>query len=150
MPSFRELLSETKKRIREVDTLAAEQEWLPKPGVTVLDVREPEEYEQGALPNAMHIPRGHLESNIENRLPDHDAPVLVYCASGVRSVFAADTLQTLGYTNVVHLAGGFGKWKNEDRPWSSPRRLSAEQRNRYQRHLLLPEIGEEGQLKLLD
>jgi molybdopterin/thiamine biosynthesis adenylyltransferase len=74
----------------------------------------------------------------------------VYCASGVRSVFAADTLQTLGYTNVVHVAGGFGKWKNEDRPWSAPRRLSADQRNRYQRHLLLPEIGEEGQLKLLD
>ena len=150
MPSFRELLAETKKRIREVDTVAAEQEWLTKPGVVVLDVREPEEYEQGALPNAMHIPRGHLESNIENRVADHTAPVLIYCASGVRSVFAADTMQQLGYTDIVHMAGGFGKWKNEDRPWSSPRRLTAEQRNRYQRHLLLPEIGEEGQLKLLD
>jgi sulfur-carrier protein adenylyltransferase/sulfurtransferase len=150
MPSFRELLAETKKRIVEVDTATAEQEWLTKPGVVVLDVREPEEYEQGALPNAMHIPRGHLESNIENRISDHDAPVLVYCASGVRSVFAADTMQTLGYTNVVHVAGGFGKWKNEDRPWSAPRRLSADQRNRYQRHLLVSEIGEEGQLKLLD
>jgi molybdopterin/thiamine biosynthesis adenylyltransferase/rhodanese-related sulfurtransferase len=150
MPSFRELLAETKKRIVEVDTATAESEWLTKPGVVVLDVREPEEYEQGALPNAMHIPRGHLESNIENRITDHDAPVLVDCARGVRSVFAADTMQTLGYTNVVHVAGGFGKWKNEDRPWSAPRRLSADQRNRYQRHLLVSEIGEEGQLKLLD
>src|SRR4051812_37118792 len=150
MPSFRELLTEAKKRIREVDTERAESEWLTKPGVVVIDVREPEEYEQGALPNALHIPRGHLESNIENRITDHDAPVLVYCASGVRSVFAADTMQTLGYTNVVHMAGGFGKWKNEDRPWSAPRRLSGEQRNRYQRHLLVTEVGEEGQLKLLD
>src|SRR5215213_7756492 len=98
MPSFRELLAETKKRIREVDTVAAEQEWLTKPGVVVLDVREPEEYEQGALPSAMHIPRGHLESNIENRLPDHDVPVLIYCASGVRSAFAAETMQLLGYS----------------------------------------------------
>src|SRR3954454_22103893 len=104
MPSFRELLAETKKRIREVDTVAAEQDWLTKPGVVVLDVREPEEYEQGALPNAMHIPRGHLESNFENRIADHDAPVLVYCASGVRSLFAADPIQTLGFTNVVHMA----------------------------------------------
>jgi molybdopterin/thiamine biosynthesis adenylyltransferase/rhodanese-related sulfurtransferase len=149
MPSFRELLAETKKRIREVDTAAAEAS-LDTPGLVVLDVREPDEYEQGALPRAMHIPRGHLERNIENRIPDHDTPVLIYCASGVRSVFAADTMQQLGYTDVVHLAGGFGKWKNEDRPWSAPRRLNAEQRNRYQRHLLLPEIGEEGQLKLLD
>jgi molybdopterin/thiamine biosynthesis adenylyltransferase/rhodanese-related sulfurtransferase len=149
MPSFRELLAETKKRIREVDTAAAEAS-LDTPGLIVLDVREPEEYEQGALPNAMHIPRGHLESNIENRIADHDTPVVVYCASGVRSVFAADTMQTLGYTNVVHVAGGFGKWKNEDRPWAAPRRLTADQRNRYQRHLLLPEVGEEGQLKLLD
>jgi molybdopterin/thiamine biosynthesis adenylyltransferase/rhodanese-related sulfurtransferase len=149
MPSFRELLAETKKRIREVDTAAA-QDLLATPGVIVLDVREPDEYEQGALPHAVHIPRGHLESQIEHRLPDHDAPVLIYCASGVRSVFAADTLQQLGYSDVVHLAGGFGKWKNEDRPWSAPRRLTGEQRNRYQRHLLVTEVGEEGQLKLLD
>jgi sulfur-carrier protein adenylyltransferase/sulfurtransferase len=150
MPSFRELLAETKKRIREVDTATAESEWLPKPGVVVLDVREPDEYEQGALPGAVHLPRGHLESTIESRIPDHAAPVLIYCASGVRSAFAADTMQQLGYSDVVHLKGGFGQWKNEDRPWAAPRRLSAEQRNRYQRHLLVTEVGEEGQLKLLD
>ncbi|MEA3054639.1 MAG: sulfur-carrier protein adenylyltransferase/sulfurtransferase [Actinomycetota bacterium] len=150
MPSFRELLAQAKSRVTEVDTATAESEWLTKPGVVVLDVREPDEYEQGALPNAMHLPRGHLESNIENRIPDHDTPVLVYCQSAVRSAFAAETMQELGYTNVAHVLGGFGKWKNEDRPWSAPRRLSADQRNRYQRHLLVTEVGEEGQLKLLD
>src|SRR3954470_24919926 len=118
MPSFRELLAETKKHISEVDTAAAEAEWLSKPEVVVLDVREPDEYEQGALPNAVHIPRGHLESQIENRITNHDAPVLIYCAGGTRSAFAAETMQQLGYSDVVSMAGGFGKWKNEDRPWS--------------------------------
>jgi molybdopterin/thiamine biosynthesis adenylyltransferase/rhodanese-related sulfurtransferase len=149
MPSFRELLAETKRRIREVDTAAA-QDLLATSGVVVLDVREPDEYEQGALPAAVHIPRGHLESQVENRITDREAPILVYCAGGTRSAFAADTLTQLGYRDVVSMAGGFGKWKNEDRPWSSPRRLSPEQRNRYHRHTLLPEVGEEGQLKLLD
>src|SRR3954447_20809819 len=150
MPSFRELLAETKKRIREVDTVAAEQEWLTKPGVVVLDVREPDEYEQGALPNAVHIPRGHLESQVESRLTDKSAPVVVYCAGGTRSAFAARTLADLGYMDVVSVAGGFNKWKNENRAWAAPRTLSADQRNRYQRHLLLPEVGEAGQQKLLD
>src|SRR3954454_4857499 len=150
MPSFRELLAETKKRIREVDTVAAEQEWLTKPGVVVLDVREPDEYEQGALPNAVHIPRGHLESQIENKVADRDVPIVIYCAGGTRSAFAAKTLADLGYTDVVSMAGGFNKWKNEGRAWRQPQTLSSEQRNRYQRHLLLPEVGEEGQQKLLD
>ncbi len=149
MASFRDLLSQTKSRIREVDTAAAEQA-IAEPGVVVLDVREPDEYEQGALPGAVHIPRGHLESQVENRIPDRDATVVVYCAGGTRSAFAADTLAQLGYSDVVSVVGGFNKWKNEDRAWTTPRTLSPEQRNRYQRHLLLPEVGEEGQQKLLD
>jgi molybdopterin/thiamine biosynthesis adenylyltransferase/rhodanese-related sulfurtransferase len=116
----------------------------------VLDVREPDEYEQGALPGAIHIPRGHLESQVETKLPDKSAPVVVYCAGGTRSAFAAETLGLLGYTDVVSMAGGFNKWKNEGRDWRAPRSLSPEQRNRYQRHLLLPEVDEAGQLKLLD
>src|SRR5437763_13897579 len=150
MASFRELLKETKSQIREVDTAGAEEAIAARPGTVVLDVREPDEYEQGALPGAVHIPRGHLESQVENRVPDHDAPVVVYCAGGTRSAFAADTLGQLGYSNVVSMAGGFNKWKNESRSWKVPQTLSAEQRNRYQRHLLLPEVGEEGQQKLLD
>src|SRR5438309_8218075 len=149
MASFRELLKETKAQIREVDTAGAE-DAIARPGTVVLDVREPDEYEQGALPNAIHIPRGHLESQVENKVTDHDAPVVVYCAGGTRSAFAADTLAQLGYSDVVSMAGGFNKWKNEGRAWKAPRTLSADQRNRYQRHLLLPEVDEAGQQKLLD
>ena len=149
MPSFRELLASTKSQIREVDTAAAD-DLRRQPGAVVLDVREPDEYEQGAIPGAVHIPRGTLEGSVEARLPDHDAPVIIHCASGVRSAFAAKTLTELGYSDVVSVAGGFNKWKDEGRDWSTPRSLTPEQRNRYQRHVLLPEVDIEGQLKLLD
>ncbi|HEY2331604.1 MAG TPA: molybdopterin-synthase adenylyltransferase MoeB [Acidimicrobiales bacterium] len=149
MSSFRELLAETKSRIREVDGATAE-ESIKQPGVVTVDVREPDEYEQGALPGAVHIPRGQLETNIEGRVPDHDTPLVVYCAGGTRSAFAAETLNQLGYTDVVSVIGGFNRWKDDGRPWSAPRRLTPDQRNRYQRHLLVTEVGEEGQLKLLD
>ncbi len=151
MPSFRDLLAQTKAEIREVDTATAAATLdAAAPGVVLLDVREADEYEQGAVPGAIHIPRGFLESQVESRVADRAAPILVYCAGGTRSAFAAKTLTELGYTDVVSVAGGFNKWKNEGRAWSTPRTLTAEQRNRYQRHLLLPEVGEEGQQKLLD
>ncbi|CAN5741778.1 molybdopterin-synthase adenylyltransferase MoeB [soil metagenome] len=149
MPNFRELLNQTKAEIREVDTGTAD-EARRTPGALVLDVREPDEYEQGAIPGAMHIPRGQLESSIEGRVPDHDTSLIVHCAGGTRSAFAAKTLTELGYSDVVSVAGGFNKWKDEGRDWASPRTLDPGQRNRYQRHLLLPEVGEEGQLALLD
>jgi sulfur-carrier protein adenylyltransferase/sulfurtransferase len=149
MPSFRELLAATKSEIREVDTAEAD-ELRRRPGAVVLDVREPDEYEQGAIPGAVHIPRGTLESTVENRITDKSAPVIIHCASGVRSAFAAKTLDDMGYQDVVSVIGGFNKWKDEGRPWSTPRKLTPEQRNRYQRHLLLPEVDVEGQLKLLD
>jgi molybdopterin/thiamine biosynthesis adenylyltransferase/rhodanese-related sulfurtransferase len=148
MASFRDLLRDTKSRIREVDTATAATA-LGRTGTVVLDVREPDEYEQGALPGAIHIPRGHLESQVEGRITDHDAHVVVYCAGGTRSAFAADTLGLLGYSDVVSVVGGFNKWKDEGRPWSTPASLTAEQRNRYQRHLLLPEVDVAGQQKLL-
>ena len=109
MATFRELLQQAKSRIREVDTAAAEAAISATPGTVVLDVREPDEYEQGALPGAVHIPRGHLESQVESRIVDRDAPVVIYCAGGTRSAFAADTLQQLGYTDVVSVAGGFAR-----------------------------------------
>jgi molybdopterin/thiamine biosynthesis adenylyltransferase/rhodanese-related sulfurtransferase len=148
MASFRDLLAQTKARISEVEPAEAD-ERRKVAGTVVLDVREPDEYDQGALPGAVHIPRGHLESQVEGRIIDRDAPVIVYCAGGVRSAFAAETLGELGYTNVVSMAGGFGRWKDEGREWSTPVTLTADQRNRYQRHLLLPEVGVEGQAKLL-
>jgi molybdopterin/thiamine biosynthesis adenylyltransferase/rhodanese-related sulfurtransferase len=149
MASFRDLLAQTKTEIREVDTAAAD-EARHGAGTVVLDVREPDEYDQGALPGAIHIPRGHLESQIESRIADKATPVVVYCAGGVRSAFAAKTLQDLGYSDVVSMAGGFGRWKDEGREWRTPVTLNADQRNRYARHLLLPEVGVEGQVKLLD
>ena len=148
MASFRELLADAKSKIKEVDTQTAAAK-IDANQAVVLDVREPDEFEQGALLGVVHIPRGHLEAQIETKIVDKTSPVIVYCAGGVRSAFAAKTLQELGYTNVLSMAGGFGKWKDEGRPWSTPVQLSAEQRNRYQRHVLLPEVGIEGQAKLL-
>src|SRR5438309_2184212 len=149
MASFRELLKETKSQIREVDTAGAAAA-IARPGTVVSDVREPDEYEQGAIPGAVHLPRGHLESKIENQVADRSTPIVIHCASGVRSAFAAKTLQDLGYTDVVSMTGGFNKWEDAGRNWHTPQTLSPEQRNRYQRHLLLPEVGEKGQQKLLD
>ena len=148
MSSFRELLAAAKSKIQEVDTQTAAEKIAAKQ-VVVLDVREPDEFEQGALKNVVHIPRGHLEAQVESKIVDKNSPVIVYCAGGVRSAFAAETLQQLGYTSVLSMAGGFGKWKDENREWSTPAQLSAEQKNRYQRHVLLPEVGIEGQSKLL-
>jgi sulfur-carrier protein adenylyltransferase/sulfurtransferase len=141
------LLNAAKAEIREVDPheVAGRLDHY-----TLLDVREPDEYEQGAVTGAIHVPRGQLEFSVEGRLVDKSAPVAVYCAGGVRSAFAAKTLQDLGYSDVVSVIGGFNKWKDEGLEWSTPRTLSADQRNRYQRHLLLPEVGEAGQQKLLD
>ncbi len=147
MATTRELLQEAKANIEEIEPAAAEE----RLGQAVfLDVREPDEYEQGAIPGAVHLPRGFLEFQVEGRVPDKAVPVVVYCAAGSRSAFAARTLGQLGYADVTSLAGGFNRWKDEGRPWSAPRTLTPDQRNRYHRHLLLPEVGVEGQQKLLD
>jgi len=148
MATFRDLLTAAKAEITEIDTATAAERIAQ--GALVLDVREPDEYDQGALPSAIHLPRGHLEAQIEAKLLDKRAQVVVYCAGGVRSAFAAKTMADLGYTDVLSVAGGFGKWKDEGRPWKTPVTLTAEQRNRYQRHLLLPEVGVAGQAKLLE
>ena len=147
MATPRELLNEAKSHIREV-TPADVVDLVGT--ATFLDVREPDEYEQGTVPGAIHIPRGHLEFQVEGRLTDKAAPVVVYCAGGVRSAFATKTLLDIGYTDVVSVIGGFNRWKDEGRVWVTPQTLSPEQRNRYQRHLLLPEVGEAGQQKLLE
>ena len=148
MASFRDLLASARASISEISTEEAQSK-IDAGGVVVLDVREQDEFDQGALVNVVHIPRGHLEAQIESRITDKSAPVVVYCAGGVRSAFAAQTLALLGYQNVFSMDGGFGRWKDEGRPWTTPVTLTAEQRNRYQRHLLLPEVGVEGQAKLL-
>ena len=148
MSSFHQILSEAKSRIQETDAPGSIA--LLSQGYMILDVREPEEYEQGSVPNALHIPRGILESNIENHIPDYGQPIIVMCASGVRSVFATETLNQMGYSTVVSMDGGFNQWKQMGYECQMPHTLDPEQRNRYQRHLQLPEVGEEGQLSLLD
>jgi molybdopterin/thiamine biosynthesis adenylyltransferase/rhodanese-related sulfurtransferase len=147
MPSYRDLLRDAKSRITEISPEEAEARI---GGATFLDVREQDEHDQGTIPGSVFIPRGHLESQAETRLLDRDQPVVVYCAGGNRSAFAAETLEQLGFTDVVSMAGGFGRWKNEGRSWITPQSLTPEQRDRYGRHILLPEIGEAGQQKLLD
>jgi molybdopterin/thiamine biosynthesis adenylyltransferase/rhodanese-related sulfurtransferase len=147
VPTPRDLLNAAKAEIHEIDPhdVAARLDYY-----NLLDVREPDEYDQGALPGAVHVPRGNLEFSVEARLTDKNAPIAVYCAGGVRSAFAAKTLQDLGYTDVVSIVGGFNKWKDEGLVWDTPRTMTADQRIRYHRHLLLPEVGEAGQMKLLD
>ena len=148
MATFRDLLSSAKSEIVEISTDEAAERIAA--GHLILDVREPDEYEEGALEGVIHIPRGHLEAQIENRIVDKSLPVVIYCAGGVRSAFAAKTMQELGYEQVASMDGGFGRWKDEGRPWRQPASLSPEQQSRYKRHLLLPEVGVEGQQKLLD
>ncbi len=148
MPSFRELLAAAKSEVSEVSTHEAEK--LFREGWLLLDVRDPDEFEQGTIPGSELIPRGNLEIQVEGRIPSKETPIVVYCAGGIRSIFAAKTLADLGYRQVLSMAGGFNRWKDDGLPWGEPRTLSHDQRRRYHRHLLLPEVGERGQQRLLD
>jgi sulfur-carrier protein adenylyltransferase/sulfurtransferase len=148
-PSGPELIRQIKSQIREVDP--AEVADLLGDGVAIVDVRESEEWDSGHLPGAKHVPRGHLESRIEGAVPDRDQRVVLYCASGNRSALAAHTLQEqLGYENVESLTGGITLWKDRGYEVAVPQTLTKEQRERYSRHLLIPEVGLEGQVKLLE
>ena len=149
MPTYRELLEQTKREIDEVDASRARQV-LEEDAALAIDVREREEWDEGHLPGAVHVPRGHLESRIERASPAKDRPLVVYCASGNRSAFAAKTLEELGYEHVVSLTGGFTDWKRNGLPFEIPAALDEQKRRRYSRHLLIPEVGEEGQLRLLE
>jgi sulfur-carrier protein adenylyltransferase/sulfurtransferase len=148
MPTYRDLLQQTKAEIEEVDASQA-QELIASESASVVDVRERDEWDEGHLPGAVHVPRGNLESRIERAVPDKSQQVLVYCAAGNRSAFAAKSLEELGYENVVSLAGGFTDWKRNGLPYEIPAALDEAKRRRYSRHLLIPEVGEEGQLALL-
>jgi len=150
MPSYRELLSQVKSEIDEVDATEARALLDAAAPPVVVDVREQEEWGEGHIPGAVHVPRGHLESRIEQAAPDRTRPVLLYCAVGARSAFAAKTLEELGYEHVSSLSGGYTDWKRNGFPTQLPRTLDAAKRQRYSRHLLIPEVGEQGQLKLLD
>jgi sulfur-carrier protein adenylyltransferase/sulfurtransferase len=148
-PSSADLLRQVKSEIEEVDP--SEVKELLQEGVAIIDVRETDELSSGALPGAKHVPRGYLESRIEGIVPDRSAHVILYCASGNRSAYAARTLQDdLGYEHVESMTGGITLWKDRGYEVDVPRSLTPEQRDRYSRHLLIGEIGVEGQQKLLD
>ena len=146
--TYRDLLAQTKKDIREISVEDVKRRLDAHEPLKVIDVREADEYAQGRLPGALHIPRGFLELRVEEKA-QRDEPVVVYCAGGVRSAFAARTLAELGYTKVSSMAGGFSRWSDKAFPVDTPVVLSAEQKERYRRHLIIPEVGEEGQAKLL-
>jgi molybdopterin/thiamine biosynthesis adenylyltransferase/rhodanese-related sulfurtransferase len=147
LSTFKELIRQVKSEIREVSVEEARA--LAGAGAVVLDVREADEWSQGHLPGAVFIPRGFLELRVEEKVPDKSREVVVYCAGGTRSALGAKTLEQLGYTRVASMAGGFTRWKEAGLPVLVPQTLSAEQKNRYSRHLLVPEVGEAGQTKLL-
>ena len=148
-PSGAELLRQIKDRIDEVDPADVHSQM--NNGATIVDVRETEEFAAGHIPGAKHVPRGYLESRIEGAVPDRSQHVILYCASGQRSAYAARTLiDDLGYENVESMRGGITLWKDRGYEVDVPRTLTAEQRERYSRHLLLDEVGLEGQQKLLD
>jgi molybdopterin/thiamine biosynthesis adenylyltransferase/rhodanese-related sulfurtransferase len=148
-PSGAEVLRQIKSRIDEVDPGAVREQL--SNGAVVVDVREPEEWSAGHIPGAKHVPKSYLESRIEGAVPDHAQHVILYCQSGNRSAWAARTLiEDLGYEHVESMTGGITLWKDRGYEVEQPRTLTAEQRERYSRHLLLPEVGIEGQQKLLD
>jgi sulfur-carrier protein adenylyltransferase/sulfurtransferase len=147
--SYQDLLREARKEIPEVtppevDALREANK------ATLVDVREESEWDQGHVPGAVHISKSYIEQQIEGAVPDRDARVVTYCAGGVRSLFAARTLRDMGYSNVASMSGGFQQWKSQGLPWTAPTSLTNEQKQRYSRHLLIPEVGSEGQAKLLD
>jgi adenylyltransferase/sulfurtransferase len=145
-----QLIAKLRRNIAEIDVHELARRMNSGADINLIDIREPDEWAQGRVPGAHHIPRGYLELQIEAKVPQRDRPVAVMCAGGVRSLLGARDLETMGYTNVVSVAGGFNGWKNAGYKFSVPRVLSDDQRIRYSRHTVMPEVGEAGQLKLLD
>jgi sulfur-carrier protein adenylyltransferase/sulfurtransferase len=150
MANFRDLLKRVQSEIKEVTPEDVDERLRRGDEFLLLDVREDDEVEHGIVPGARHVTRGHLESRVEDVLTDKDAEVVVYCAGGVRSAFATKTLEELGYSNVSSMSGGFTRWKDLGLDYAMPKVLDASQRDRYSRHLILPEVGEQGQVKLLE
>jgi molybdopterin/thiamine biosynthesis adenylyltransferase/rhodanese-related sulfurtransferase len=142
-----DLLREARASVPEVGPTDAE--LLVSQGARLIDVRERSEWDEGHIAGATHVSRSYLEQQIDGAVPDHDTPVVLYCAGGTRSLFAAQALQGMGYADVRSMSGGFQGWKSTGRPWTTPVVLTREQKQRYSRHLLIPEVGAEGQAKLL-
>jgi molybdopterin/thiamine biosynthesis adenylyltransferase/rhodanese-related sulfurtransferase len=147
--TYSDLIAEVKKSVKTTQLADVKRRLDEKEPMILLDVREKEEFRAGYIPGAISLPRAYLEQQFEQKLPDKNAPIVVYCAGGTRSAFAAKTLVDLGYTQVESANPGFGRWKDLGYPVEVPPSLTDAQRDRYSRHILLPEVGEAGQAKLL-
>ena len=150
MATYRELLARVRSEIDEIQTVEAHERLQSTAPPLFVDVREDEEWEEGHIPGAVHLSRGRLESRVEGLIPDKSRPLVVYCSVGARSAFAAKVLGEMGYEDVINLEHGFTDWKRNGFEVTIPRVLTTEQRSRYSRHLLIPEVGEDGQQRLLD
>ncbi len=150
MPTtYTDLISDIRKRTRQLSLEELKRRIDAGEKMTLVDVREKDEWRAGYIPGAVSLPRGFLEIQAEQKLPDKSARIALYCAGGTRSALAAATLQELGYSNVETANPGFVRWKDLGFPVETPPQLSDSQRDRYSRHILLPEVGEAGQAKLL-
>src|SRR5216684_173125 len=148
--TYKQLMEEARQAIPEVTVDEVKNRVERGETWALLDVREREEYREGHLDSALSLPRGFLEMRVEEAVPDKSAPIIAYCAGGVRSLIAARTLKEMGYENVVSMSGGYTAWKNAGYKWVADRQFTPEQITRYARHFTLPEVGEKGQAKLLD
>ena len=149
--TFDDIMQDAKRVVPEVSVEDVRQRLAGNGrAVHLLDVREKEEYREGHLPGAVSIPRGFLEMKMETEVPDRDAEIIAYCQGGTRSLMAGVVMREMGYSNVVSMTGGFGAWKQSGNQWVADRQFTPDQIQRYNRHFILPEVGEEGQAKLLD
>ena len=150
MPTFYEILQDLRQKMREVDPQEVSSSQKANSSVIILDVREKEEWQEGHVPGVLHIPRGFLELEVEELLPDKTTPIICQCAGGIRSLFAAKTLRDMGYEDVSSMSGGFKAWKEAGLPFEVPQVFSSVERTRYGRHIRIPEVGEKGQRQMLD
>ena len=148
-PTYADLIAQVRKQVKEVSLDELKRRLDQKTPMTLVDVREKDEVRAGFIPGALSLPRGFLEIQAEQKLPDKNAPIVLYCAGGTRSALAAKSLQDLGYAHVETANPGFVRWKDLGYPIETPPALTDAQRERYHRHILLPEVGEAGQAKLL-
>jgi len=148
--TFKDLMEEARREVPEWSIDRVKEQLGNGTPYALVDVREKEEYREGHLDGAISLPRGFLEIRVEQEVPDKSRPVIAYCAGGTRSLLAARQLKDMGYQNVISMSGGYSAWKGAGYPWKQDRQFTPEQINRYSRHFLLPEVGEEGQAKLLD
>lgn len=150
MKSYSQIVEEAKTEIPEVTAADVKSEQEQGSDFVLLDVRDEDEYRAGYIPNAVHVTRGMLEFSVENHIPDRDQKIVVYCAAGLRSLLAAKSLREMGYTDTVSLAGGYRDWMTAGYPTAQDKPMTHEQLDRYSRHFMLTEVGEQGQGKLLD